>query len=412
MAALSKGSINRKPVGIFFVCMLLVLALFTVILPNSVQIATAVAMIFCAFISFFYIEKTDVSAKYSLFIYLNVFVTLIYLFVGVTNSAPNEAVRQVFIIYIISPVLWFLILTVLLTRFGEKKLISFFIPMAWLCCFSVLIFFYLYENYGASSVSLFKENANINTNDGFSGANMHVYGSLIFISGGFFAAPDVVKNKLIMMFTLAVLVFAAITSGRTALIISLFIGFFVFLSFSSSSSISFKARLGVMISLMLGVFLVIYVGSVFRNIDIHIIMDIVTDKISSGGGTERSIQSKKLVESFFDNYGIGVGHGIGVDYIRSYSFPWRYETVWWATLHRVGIVGSTIYLMPFVFYLVATFLKFIKKGLSSSERFLLGGFLCAFAASNTNPYLEGVPFQWMYILPVLALLIRSKGFKG
>lgn len=403
----NKGVVKIKSLGVLFISMLLALVFFTVIMPNSFQALTVLSMLGCAFLSLFYISKSDISNKFLIFLYLSSCVTLIYLTIGLINSAPVEAVPQVLYIYIVSPFLWFLILTVLIVSLGEKKIISFFIPIAWLCCFSTLIFFYLFERYGASSVYFFIENANLNTNDGYSGATMHVYGSLIFIVGGFFSTPEAIKNKILMVFTLIILALVAIASGRTALIISMFIGFFVFLFFSSGG-VSLKVRMGFLVLFLLVVIVVIYVASTFRGIEISYVMDVTIDKVSSGGGSLRSVQADKLIESFSDSYGLGVGHGVGLDYIRNNMFPWRYETIWQATLHRVGILGALVYFLPFAFYMGSTFLKFFKQGLTVPERFFLGGFVCVFAASNTNPYIEGFTFQWMYILPVLALLLRNK----
>lgn len=407
MQILNVDTVRRKPIGIFFFGMLVALVFFTVIMPNSFQVATAIVMFGSAFVCLFYISKTDISSRFLIFLYLSFCVTLLYLVVGVMNLAPNKAVLQVFYIYMVSPFLWFVILTFLIVHFGDKKIINFFIPIAWVCCFSCFVFFYLFEKYGSKSVSLFIENANLNTKDGYSGATMHVYGSLVFLAGGFFSAPEVIKNKILMVLTLIILSIAAVTSGRTALIVSIFIGLFVFLFFSSGSN-SIKVKIGFVFSLLLVVITVIYISSFFRGIDFFYVMNVVTDKVFSGGGIERTVQTEKLIESFSNSYGLGVGHGVGIDYIRNPDFPWRYETIWIATLHRVGFLGALIYFMPFAVYLVLTFFKLFKCGLNLSERFFLGAFLCAFAASNTNPYLEGVTFQWMYVFPVLAFFLRNR----
>lgn len=398
--------------SIVYILILSSLAFFTVVIPNSFQNVSALVMVVCFIYSFFNLSVVDISKKFLFFLYMSFVVTLLYLIVGLNSSAPGEAVKQVVIIYMLSPIIWFFILTFLLVRIGEYKLVKCFIPIAWICCASVMVFFYLFENYGSGSVSLFKENANLNTKDGYSGATMHVFGSLIFFVGAFFSAPEVIKNKLVMIATLSFLVFCAVASGRSMLIISVPIGVFIFLFFSSGRNISFKNRLGLFLSFIIAGFVVFYVALSFRGIDFSVVMNIILDKIFSGGGSARSIEIKELVDSFGFNYGLGVGHGVGVDFIASPAYPWRYEVVWFATLHRVGLIGSIVYCLPFLLYIYLTFCKNLKSGLSSIERFFFGGFVCVFIASNTNPYIEAFTFQWMYMLPVLAFYIREKHYRN
>ena len=408
MSYLFRFNESNNSFGLIASSFFVVLAFFTIVMPNSFQIATALIMILCTVIAFFYISASDISIKFISFMILNILITLTYLLVGVINMAPEEAIKQVVIIYIVSPFLWFVILTALLTRMSSEKIIKTFIYIAWSCCFAVILFFYLFKNFGPESVSLFSENSNLDIRDGYSGATIHVYGSLIFIVGGFFAAPELIKNKLLMFATLTVLALAAITSGRAALIISIFIGFLIFLFFSSNKIISIKSKITFLFFIFFISSLVIYLAFKFVGLDISYIATIIGEKITSGGGEERANQSQELLRSAFDNYGIGRGHGIGIDYIRSEEFPWRYESIWWATLHRVGVLGSFIYVASFIYYIFSTLINSTTRGLTSFEKFLFGGFMCIFAASNTNPYLEAIPFQWMFMLPILALMIKSK----
>ncbi|MCT7061868.1 hypothetical protein, partial [Salmonella enterica] len=89
-----------------------------------------------------------------------------------------------------------------------------------LCCASVAVFFYLFLTRGAAAVSFFFEGANVNLAEGFSGATMHVYGSMIFLCGGFFSSPEVIKHRSLRFSLLAMLLICALTSGRSALILS------------------------------------------------------------------------------------------------------------------------------------------------------------------------------------------------
>lgn len=404
----SKKPFNETLDNLIIKTSILSVALFCLILPNSFQVLSAVCLIFGAFLAVTYYKSLQFNRQYLFFIYLSVIITTLYLLVGVANQAPNLALIQVATIYIISPILWFLLLTLVLTYLGQDRLIKNLIWVTWICCISSFIFFYLFETFGADAVVLFKEDANIDTRDGYSGATLHVYGTLIFLGGAFFAAPDIIKNKLIMLTTLAVIALTAITSGRTALILSLLIGISIFLCLPSKDSSTFKNRFITITILTISTFLVSYIATTLRNIDIYYIIEVSLNKISSGGGRARADQTQQLLESFFNNYALGSGHGVGVDLIRSDKFPWRYEAIWFATLHRVGILGTLIYLLPFIYYLTHVLRKITQKCLSINERFFLGGFISAFVASNTNPYLEGISFQWMYILPYLAFFFRRK----
>lgn len=408
----SKIIFNRNLDRLVINVSILSIIVFCYILPNSFQVFTAIALTFGAALSLIYSNKIELNYQYLLFINLSIIITLLYLLVGVINQAPYIAFIQIIVIYIISPILWFLFLTLMLTYWGDDRLIKNLIWVTWVCCLSSFLFFYLFETFGPDAVVIFKDNANVDTKDGNSAATLHVYGTLIFLGGAFFAAPDVIENKFIMLITLGLIALTAITSGRTAFILALLIGILTFLFLSSNTNSSFKSRLNILTILTFASFLVLYVATTFRNIDISYIIEISLNKITSGGGNERSIQSRLLLDSFFNNYALGSGHGVGVDYVRSDKFPWRYEAVWFATLHRVGFLGTLVYLLPIIYYLTYIFKKFISKGLSINDRFFLGGFISAFMASNTNPYLEGIPFQWMYILPFLAFFFHKKSTKN
>jgi len=190
------------------------------------------------------------------------------------------------------------------------------------------------------------------------------------------------------------------TSGRAALILSIPIGIFVFIL--SRTSIRVRGR-----SVLLG-FLAVLLGSVvfwmfMSHFDLSIAdtMNKVLDKLARGGGSARSDQATALLASISRQYGVGAGHGIGVDVVRSVDSPWRYELIWMATLHRVGVLGALVYAAPFLVYTLEASLALVQKRLPTHQRFLFGGFLAAFLASGTNPYIEGFALQWMFIIPMV-----------
>jgi hypothetical protein len=77
--------------------------------------------------------------------------------------------------------------------------------------------------------------------------------------------------------------------------------------------------------------------------------------------------------------------------------------VWLATLYRVGLVGTVIYALPFLLYIAKVTRLALAHSLPPRHKFLFCAFFCAFLGSNTNPYIEAFTFQWMYVIPLVAL---------
>jgi hypothetical protein len=75
--------------------------------------------------------------------------------------------------------------------------------------------------------------------------------------------------------------------------------------------------------------------------------------------------------------------------------------VWLASVYRVGVIGAAVYALPFILTLAIGLRALALGRLQRDEMFLYGGFLGAFIASNTNPYVEALVFQWMYVLPTV-----------
>jgi hypothetical protein len=109
---------------------------------------------------------------------------------------------------------------------------------------------------------------------------------------------------------------------------------------------------------------------------------------------------------------LGSGHGIGVSYARSETFPWRYEMVWVATVFRVGLFGALVYTFIFLLYIADVLIKLGTGALSVIDKFYFAGFISVYIASNTNPYIESVAFQWMFVFPVVRhFLLRNSYLK-
>jgi hypothetical protein len=154
--------------------------------------------------------------------------------------------------------------------------------------------------------------------------------------------------------------------------------------------------------------LIIFLSSKFTDLNILLGVEQMFDKLTTRGGEGRNQQSYLFIEGIFENYGLGAGHGIGVSFAVHDKYPWRYEMIWLASLYRVGFLGAFVYALPFIFVLFSEGRHLIKGKLNSNEKFLYGGLLCSFIATNTNPYIEGYVFQWMFVLPVVYFTLPHK----
>ena len=386
----------------------------TGVLPNSLNIVSAVVMVFSFAAACLVVEWTRPLAKLMVIYFAGLAVTFIYIGVGMINGAPAVAAIQIFATYVCSPLIWIITLTALLQRIPTEKLKEWIVVLSFVGVTSVAVFFYLFLNFGVDTVLFFIDDPNINLRDGYSAATMHIYGSFIFLTGAFFATPALVSGVARRYLLLASFVLVAITSGRSALIISIFIGSIVGMVFLPENAADVVFRRGIDWSayslvkklLILGVIGVALV--LVTDIDANVIVDDFVAKLLSGGGVERIEQADALLASVKDNLGLGVGHGVGVPYIRNDDYPWRYELVWFATLHRVGLIGSIVYAFPFVVCVVAFLNLWRHRMLTEMDVFMFAGLVAALVASNTNPYIEAFSFQWMYVLPVVYFLVARK----
>ncbi|MGY0652468.1 hypothetical protein ACW7GZ_11520 [Luteimonas sp. A537] len=383
------------------------------VVPNSLQVAT-IACLMSSFVLGLSLVKWTKKLFRLLAVHLLVsIVTLFYMGIGMNSGAPLEAMWQILVIYVVSPLLWIIIFAAMVQIASAEALERVFVSVSLLAAASVALFYFLYFSFGSSSVSFFREGANLNYKDGYAGATMHVYGALIFFTSGLFASPGIIRSNVLRAVLLGGLALAAITSGRSALIMSIPLGAALGIVFqgrlaggSDGRRRSFIRMSKGVLFVAFGVLSVAFLLPVFTDVDISLIVGMFWDELSSGGGSARSEQARALLEGVGEHYGLGAGHGVGVDYIRSYTFPWRYEMVWVATLFRVGLIGALVYSVAFVMCFAAFCRLAINRSLSELDLFLGVGFVSAVLASNTNPYIEAFTLQWMFALPIVWFLVR------
>lgn len=391
---------NRN-IQLIFVAVSFAVLFLSVVIPNSFRNVATISLLLCAFLSVFFVNLRSITTLFW-FHAASSIVTIIYIIVGQQNGAPLTAAIQTAIVYILSPILWLLITNAIVNTVSDEAVMDWLKFCTVASVASAGLFFYLFFTVGPDAVRLFVEDPNITVIDGEAKATMHVYGSLVFLAGGFFASPNAIRSFSLRIFILLSLAIVAFSSGRSALIVAPIFGYAIGFIYRrvQNEPIRVKTLVGGIASNVL-VMLTFLLLLPLMDINPFAIMENVTAEFRESGGSERSQQFVELRRGIVASNGLGVGHGIGVDYIRHDDYPWRYELVWVANVLRVGIFGAAIYLLPFLYYVGLTTREFMAGRLSELDLFYFAAFLLAFLASNTNPYLEGFPFQWMYTLPLV-----------
>jgi hypothetical protein len=316
----------------------------------------------------------------------------------------------VIVIYLISPLLWILACNWILDAYPLRTIVRALKVTCLLSSLSVGLFYYLFFTAGPEAVLFFIEEPNIDTtNQGYIGATMYVFGSLIFLVGGLVASADLRRDGVLGYALLLTALVVAFVAGRSALLLAVFIGAGIhLLKVLISTSPAQLAQLpasAMRIAVIVGVLLL---GLVQAGLELELLVVPLLEKVASAGGEGRMQQFHALLEGLMDHHGLGAGHGIGVAYTVSDDHPWRYEMVWLASAYRTGLLGAAVYALPFVWVLVSATRQLFARRLNPDELFLASGFLCAFIASNTNPYVEAFVFQWMYVLPMAYFLKRDQ----
>ena len=395
-----------------FVTAAFALLLCAVVVPNSMPVATAALLVACGALSLVLANPLRSIPSLAGFYAVSAIVSLIYLIVGQIQNAPVEAASQVAVIYLISPLLWLSIAAALLQSVDERRFVRWLHGLSLLSLASIAIYFILFATGGPDAVRFFIASANVNLQDGYAGATMFVYGSLIFLCAGYFAAPEVVESIALRILLLLLLPIAALTSGRGALIMSIPIGLMLGAALSrrrraADGGIAGALTANPMFLSALGLVAAAVVAVQF-DLNLGLIAGRFVEEVDALGGRERAVQAQALLEGVLETFGAGAGHGIGVGYVRSETFPWRYEMVGLATLYRVGFAGALAYLAPFIAYGIAFYKRSRSAGLDSFDVFMFAGLAASLFAANTNPYIEAFSFQWMFVFPLVALEIKTR----
>lgn len=382
------------------------------VVPHSFQAVEAATFFLTMLICIVLIRRDAWLDQVMLTFFLGAAVTALYIWVGYSNGAPRPASNQTLFVYIIAPLLWIVISTALFQFVGLARVATWLVWLTWAAVASVAAFFYLYLTFGKGAVTFLTSDANVNVQGGFAAATMLVYGSMIFLAGALYAQPLIIKGKVARVILPGLVFVAALTSGRSALILAIPIGFvtgFVLRSRTRENELTENTRSVLLPMFLLGLgslLMLVVIDLLFETVDLTVIVARFWDELTSGGGSERTEQASALWEGFLDSYGLGVGHGVGVPYIRNMLFPWRYEVMPLATLLRVGLFGFIAYASTFLLYGQKFLARWNARDLRAEDIYMIGGFIPALLATATNPYIESFVFQWMYFLPVMALAVK------
>jgi hypothetical protein len=382
-----------------------------VVFPNSFR-TVSVPLFVCMGALCLLFRSTSIRRHAAAVYGLTCIVSCTYLLVGVMRGA-SEAADWVFFVYILSPLLWLAISSVLLKSVRPDYLAKWLTWLGVAGSLTVFLFFYLFDRFGAESLTWLIAVPNVQIDSGRVAATMHVFGSLIFIFAAVVASPSLIRNTLLRVGILALFITAAFVSGRAALLVAVAVGIAINVIISASGKPS-KLIASVLVAILAGVS--IYLGSqvlsdsLFNSgsIDFSLIVKDNIEKIMLGGGDERIAQFRALVQGINDSYAMGAGHGIGVSVSRSELSPWKYELLWLSTLFHVGVIGFAIYLVPLVLLVWAYAHLSLRGQRNEVDTFFFAGFVSICAASLSNPYLESFDFQWMVVLPCVYFCERMR----
>lgn len=398
-------SIVSSVEGMMFTVVTAMLAFVTVVFPNSMRAASFPLFVASAGLALFGVRDVRFNSRVLVWIAAST-VTMFYVAIG-WYQRPSEAAWQVPFAYVASPGMWLLICSAVLERYPLQKPVSVLLACGACAAVSVFAFYYIYFNVGPDSLRWLMSEPNIEFRSGKAAATMYVFGSLMFISGGFFAAPHTIRDPAVRFVFALMLAVAALLSGRSALMLSIALGLAVFaLAAARQAALPGRVRQALRFG---GSLLLVAAGVAgvagMLGLELETILGGVAGKISAGGGEERVDQFHQLLEGIAHTWGLGAGHGIGVPLVRDEQYPWRYELLWLAMVYRVGIVGAMVYCIPMA-VITFRYLRLLKARANGVfDDFMFGGFLAAFIGSATNPYYESFEFQWMLALPFVYFVL-------
>jgi hypothetical protein len=385
-------SANRRLIHL----LLMIFAFLVIVLPNSFQVFSII--IFCTLAVLMNVSAKQIyDAQLTLFWGL---LSIIFLaFILMSDVKPDDKLQLIFK-YIISPFLWLTTFCYIRKTYSMEYLIKRLVILAFIGNLSVVVLYVLMSMGYISLVSYIINAPNIDQNSGL-GFTLHVYGSLLFFAVALVPSLFFIKNQLFRIIYVSSFIVSALLSGRTALVLFVFIGLSLFLFYIKR--FNFKA------SAILKTFIfVIIIGQIFitqysKYFNLNLLDYIQSEhlaKIEDSGGQERSTQTKQILNQFAENpFGSGF---VSLSIVRNDLKPYNYEVLILSVLMRFGIITFLL----ICYSIVSNFKYLAFSGLLRTNlgySFFALGLVGIIVSSFTNPYLESFFFQWMFFGPLVML---------
>lgn len=367
------------------------------VLPNAFREFKLPFLLLLLIIS---LSNTKIPKSHLIYFWQLITVCLIYILVGANKTVDFEnASSQAIVVYAVFPILWIILGNFIFNNFSYATILKKYIQIGLWGCVSVYLSYAAFKMGYGDYVKILVENPNAVYTGNVYAITLNVFGSLIFISAAIGHASKLYPISKYVVILLIYIITAAI-SGRSALILAAAIGIYGLII---SEKKFFKKSIIILIGFML-----ITVTLTYFNLELKGSIEYFVQELLSGGGDERTRQTSMLAKGILDTFFLGAGHGVGIEYIRNYDYPWRYENLIFSLVYRTGIVGFLVYFYPF-FYSILSFFKIRKmKILNIYDRFFLWGMVVFVMTNFTNPYLESFEFQIPYFFTYCYFSHRMK----
>lgn len=392
---LPKLSIAKTQLFLIYFLLFLV-----IVFPNVFREVKAADFLLIIALSFFTI--TSVSKNDLLGLGLLCISWIGSVFLTITGSMQAPPGSEIYILgsYVFAPAAWWFILSRLLKLEKLDRIIQFVLICGIIAALEIILFFIFFDYLDPAISDLLIADPNVTlSSSGTPVVRLYAISSLIFIAPAFFSLL-IDKKKLynipgISSIIASVFLIATVLSGRSALIIV------ALTSLTILGVAGGVRRIGLIVSG--GLFVILALS--FLGVNTISALSNVVNKVSDYGGEERLSQRDALLSGFSTSPLIGQGHGVPASIIRDENDPWRYELFYHALLFHGGLFGFITYMAPIFIAFAALLRGAIRK--DSIKRFALFGLTSILIATYTNPYIEGIESQWMWILPLLIGLRSS-----
>ncbi|RNC88169.1 MAG: hypothetical protein ED556_03010 [Winogradskyella sp.] len=364
------------------------------------------------------------------FFLIYAFLGLFYIFYGIiTGNAHPESFPYVFALYVVFPIVYFLILNGIpkkskIIKYADKYFIHGAIGVS-----IVLLIAFLNKKYGLPEYLNFLVetiNVDIRTTVDVVKINYNGISSILFLFPYFFTSLILInpkrtkKEKTWLIIGVLVTFFGVFLTGRRSVIILYFFSIlmtFLFKLIIERKKIKFKKKI---LKYALIIFISLLPFTYYLNIGS--IINSATSTISYA----LKLESKEKGKSFLENERVkqttefskhivmrpvlGYGHGAYMKtIIRSEEKPWRYEISYLDLIFHTGFLGFILYSIGPVWLLLSLIKIMAYNNVYRARALgLINALICVFIAYATNPYLNAFDIQWILFYPVLFIIIINR----